>query len=338
MGISKEQLLNALGISKGYNDAKLSESERRINVLVQTLYDVIANGGDNEINVVDKASGLQDTPVGHVMAYMGNAAPAHYLICDGRELNIMDYPILSQHFLAEFGRVNHFGGDGETTFAVPDLRGEFLRGTGTASRKRGSGAAVGVHQDPTYYPNTFSDANNITVRGKSINFDHEVTNNGGVYKYTGATTISNRTTQGYAPRVTNTAVLYCIKYEPTYYLKTEPSAGWYSNDEICTGRWTSGQPLYRRVFHFTSSTRTYEIPVPELDGITVTDIRAAIEATSSSGRWTVCNNQNNSTSVDMCIWYSNDDNKVKVSCGDSAYLPFSASVVLEYIKPGGTVL
>ena len=39
-------------------------------------------------------------------------------------------------------------GDGVTTFKVPNLLGEFLRGTGTNSyTNQGSGANVGVHQD-----------------------------------------------------------------------------------------------------------------------------------------------------------------------------------------------
>ena len=73
------------------------------------------------LEYANSESGIEDTPVGHIITYMGNNAPKHYLICDGGEYNIIDYPYLVQHFTDEFGSVNYFGGDGTTTFAVPDL-------------------------------------------------------------------------------------------------------------------------------------------------------------------------------------------------------------------------
>ena len=73
------------------------------------------------LEYVNSESGIEDTPVGNIITYMGNNAPKHYLICDGGEYNIVDYPYLAQHFTDEFGSVNYFGGDGTTTFAVPDL-------------------------------------------------------------------------------------------------------------------------------------------------------------------------------------------------------------------------
>ena len=73
------------------------------------------------LEYANSESGIEDTPVGHIIHYMGNNAPKHYLICDGGEYNIIDYPYLVQHFTDEFGSVNYFGGDGITTFAVPDL-------------------------------------------------------------------------------------------------------------------------------------------------------------------------------------------------------------------------
>ena len=87
---------------------------------------------------------------------MGTVAPTNYLICDGAEYAISDYPELAQHFLEQFETVNVFGGDGETTFAVPDLRGEFLRGSGRGSRNTGTGAKTGVHQDGTKFPNIYT--------------------------------------------------------------------------------------------------------------------------------------------------------------------------------------
>lgn len=84
-------------------------------------------------------------PIGHILAYMGTTAPNNYLICDGIELTIADYPELSQHIQEQFELVNFFCGDGTEPFAVPDLRGEFLRGAGVAAIDNGTRAAVGAH-------------------------------------------------------------------------------------------------------------------------------------------------------------------------------------------------
>ena len=93
-------------------------------------------------------SSMDASPIGVVSAYMGTTAPGNYLLCDGTTYNITEYQELADHIKNNFGSYNFFGGDGEATFAVPDLRGEFLRGTGTNSHTgQGNGANVGVHQD-----------------------------------------------------------------------------------------------------------------------------------------------------------------------------------------------
>lgn len=202
---------------------------------------IVAVQGINEDSVlidpveyVNSDSGIEDTPVGHIIPYMGNTAPAHYLVCDGTEYNIADYPYLAQHFQDEFGSVNYFGGDGTTTFAVPDLRGEFLRGSGTATRGTGEGKAVGGHQDPTYIPRIIGDRDRFEYvaastsndgKGDPKNVDSryssDTTSN---YMLSETSTVWQTYTDGsqathFALRPTNTSVLYCIKYEPTYFMK-----------------------------------------------------------------------------------------------------------------------
>lgn len=72
------------------------------------------------VNYVDSTKGIEDTPVGEVIRTLGDGTPKHYLFCDGSEYNIVDYPHLAQYFKDTFGAINVFGGDGITTFAVPD--------------------------------------------------------------------------------------------------------------------------------------------------------------------------------------------------------------------------
>lgn len=170
------------------------------------------------IKYLDNSEGLQDTPVGNIISYMGNNVPRHYLACDGTIYNIGDYPALEAHFVEEFGSVNYFGGNGTTTWAVPDLQGEFLRGTGTNSHaNQGNGANVGVHQDATIHNMvTIGDSNTHIYALDHINTndDSSVARASGQARlYSGGT--SSASGSNYTSRPTNTSVKYCIKYEST---------------------------------------------------------------------------------------------------------------------------
>lgn len=107
----------------------------------------------------------QEMPVGSLIQTMSNSAPKHYLICDGSEYAIGTYPELEAHFLKEFGSVTHFGtGTAANTYKVPDLRGEFLRMTGTNSHtNQGNGAAVGAHQNATQIPGGWIGDNHLEL-------------------------------------------------------------------------------------------------------------------------------------------------------------------------------
>lgn len=70
---------------------------------------------------IDTESGLNDTPIGSIITYLGTRAPKHYLLCDGSEYNIQEYGELANQIKDEFGSYNYFGGDGLNTFAVPDI-------------------------------------------------------------------------------------------------------------------------------------------------------------------------------------------------------------------------
>lgn len=201
-----------------------------------------------------------DSPLGTIIAYMGITPPDGFLACDGSTYNIADYTALATHIMNEFGSYNYFGGDGTTTFAVPDLRGEFLRGTGTnAHSGQGNGANVGTHQDATEHPEVYAWSDNqigVSVRNHTTN----VTNNGpqkeetrpvaragGVY--VSATPFTGTGTASYTSRPTNTSVLYCIKY--TAGVNTQ-----YSTTEQVIGTWIDGSPLYQTIIQNTIPTIT----------------------------------------------------------------------------------
>lgn len=61
--------------------------------------------------------------LGQVIAYAGSAVPPGWALADGSLLNIAGYPDL-------FDLLGHlYGGNGTTTFGLPDLRGKMLVGT-----------------------------------------------------------------------------------------------------------------------------------------------------------------------------------------------------------------
>ena len=170
----------------------------------------------------------ESSPVGEIIAFMGEICPKHYVACDGTEYPIGTYPLLEKFFVTQFGSVDYFGGDGEATFAVPDLRGEFLRGTGENSHEnQGNGEKVGVHQHATEVPN------HQNYQNKTIGVDvgpagwnaadtadkSTVVPGTRWYKDIGiqlTSSASPGSTNYLTTRPTNTSVLYCIKYEPTY--------------------------------------------------------------------------------------------------------------------------
>lgn len=192
------------------------------------------------------------TPIGTVISVMGTTAPLNYLACDGTVYNISDYPELAAYFNAQFGTSNHFGGNGTTTFAVPDLRGEFLRGTGTNSHaNQGSGAAVGVHQDGTEHLRIYAYKNN-TIGTFAFNSNgHSQESNVDSYVSKGesqdkSTNLNfNETTSfgTYTSRPTNTSVLYCIASKNIFM----DAGSNYSTEEQVVGTWIDGRPIYQKV-------------------------------------------------------------------------------------------
>lgn len=199
------------------------------------------------VEYINTAQGIEDTPVGHILSFMGKTAPKHYLSCDGAEYNIVDYPYLAQYIKDQFGTFNFFGGDGTTTFRVPDLRNEFLRGYhGTKSEQLSRD--IGMHQNATIIPGWYNngygtgiavglsssdiDKTNNTVN-RAEETDHDEMGNYGYLQFTGKIETAATPIRSFTARPGNTTVLYCIKYEPTYFMNivglVEESTLWEGN-------------------------------------------------------------------------------------------------------------
>lgn len=286
MGLTLEQMSNVQEIAKQFIKESDLKTEQRVQILIQALYDVIMNKSTNPITLLTENSGkLQDTPVGSILPFIGTIPPEHYLACDGTIYNISDYPVLANLFLTQFESYNYFGGDGEVTFAVPDLRNEFIRGFHMNKEQKLSGA-IGKHQDPTQYLTMFSGNSNElwydSVEGGTsrpiapdISYQKAESTRSSItptkkMDETYEHTVLNK--QHYtSPRPTNVAVLFCIKCEPTYYINVEPSFQHYENTvnkDVVIGTYGS-KKLYRRLLYqsqtITSGVGDYKIYVGDLD-------------------------------------------------------------------------
>lgn len=70
---------------------------------------------------------MDDAFIGSIVLFAGNFAPVGWAFCNGQTLQINQY----QALYSLLGIT--YGGDGRTTFALPDLRGRVPAGTGTVT-------------------------------------------------------------------------------------------------------------------------------------------------------------------------------------------------------------
>ena len=175
------------------------------------FYNVNSENG----NLIPVAGGTlyADTPIGTIIS--SGAAwdnpPAGYLFCGGQAISRVAYAALFAVIGTTFG-----AGDGSTTFNVPELRGEFLRGAGTNQHTgQGNGGPPGYHQDGTYINRTATVDNALAVFqqterfGDEKNWDKETQGTG--YKATEAIYTESSQTVGGTVRPTNTSVNFFIK-------------------------------------------------------------------------------------------------------------------------------
>ena len=270
-----------------------------------------------------------DTPVGEIIAFMGNAAPPNYLICDGAEYNISDYPHLANHIRDSFGTVDFFGGDGQDTFSVPDLRGEFLRGSGK------DGEYVGGHQNGStviggYFGSaggTIFVAENMFSKNAENETDNYKANTGRSYYHepTGNVAQSYGETIGSGvSRPTNTSVLYCIKCKPS------ESGHTYSYEERRVGTWIDGKPLYEKTVNFGAlpNATTKEVP----HGIENADVIWIHDGFSqtSTGEFAQLNAMG-TNSLSQVIIFMVDRTKI-ISITGTNRLGYKSYVTLRYTK------
>jgi microcystin-dependent protein len=140
--------------------------------------------------------GASPTPVGAIFTFGMVTPPTGYLECNGTAISRTTYATL----FTAIGVV-HGTGDGTTTFNLPDLRGQFIRGF-----DNGRGVDTGRSFGSTQTDDLKSHTHPISVMTGSVQYS-----NGGTAfpALNGSSTTGS--TGGTETRPRNTALIFCIK-------------------------------------------------------------------------------------------------------------------------------
>ena len=162
---------------------------------------LITTPADGTVTTAKLASGV-GLPPGMIAPFGMSSAPTGWLECDGSAISRTTYATL---FTAV--GTTHGVGDGSTTFNLPDLRGEFIRGwdngKGTDSgRSFASSQAeeVGTHNHTYLIKDGSSGTGNIAGFPEST-----------LQYWSNATSGTTQNNSGSENRPRNIALMYCIK-------------------------------------------------------------------------------------------------------------------------------
>ena len=157
--LAKERLPTSIDASITGNAATASKILSAITLSLSggASGSVLIDGSTNvTLNVTIPSDSAE---VGKVAAFSRTSAPNGYLKCNGAEISRTTYAALFSVIGTTYG-----AGDGSTTFNVPDLRGEFIRGWDDA-RGVDSGRVLGSWQDGQ----NLWHGHGITINGYSHN-------------------------------------------------------------------------------------------------------------------------------------------------------------------------
>jgi phage-related tail fiber protein len=120
----------------------------------------IANGGTGATSASAARTALGITnadpvPAGAVVAMATSTVPSGWLSCEGQDVSRTTYAALFSAISTTFG-----AGNGSTTFNLPDLRGEFVRGWDNG-RGVDAARAFGSAQDDEFEAHTHTETRTI---------------------------------------------------------------------------------------------------------------------------------------------------------------------------------
>lgn len=167
------------------------------------IYDGPSYGQWSEFAREATLQALNTELIGSVSAFGKNTPPTNWLKCNGAAVSRTSYDLLFDKIGTTFG-----AGNGSTTFNLPDLRGEFIRGWDDG-RGVDSGRAFGSTQADDFESHTHAFAGN----GVWIDNPGTWIANGGGSNINLTQLAATAATGGTETRPRNVAMLYCIKFK-----------------------------------------------------------------------------------------------------------------------------
>ena len=139
-------------------------------------------------------------PAGAVMPFAMNSAPSGWLAADGTAVSRSTYAAL-------FAAISttHGAGDGSTTFNLPDLRGIFVRGSGSQT-------ISGTTYNKAFALKETDELKSHTHTYGGNSFTSSAPGGTGFTQWYGPITQDTSATGGTETRPANIALLYCIKF------------------------------------------------------------------------------------------------------------------------------
>ena len=151
---------------KVVSGAEIDNEFNAIGSAVTSKADKVNGATTDNLAALDSNGNLKDSgesassvgsPTGSVISFAGSSAPSGWLLCSGQNENRATYANLFNVIGETFG-----AGDGSTTFGIPDLRGEFVRGWDNG-RGVDSGRNFGSSQQDEFkeHSHSYSEPNNL---------------------------------------------------------------------------------------------------------------------------------------------------------------------------------
>jgi microcystin-dependent protein len=178
---------------------------------------------DGAVTQAKLNSSVTLVPTGAIMPFAMNTAPSGWLAANGSAVSRTTYAALFAAIGTTYG-----AGDGSTTFTLPDLRGYFVRGSGTNSdgvaagtfgAKQADGLISHTHSgttgnDSPDHTHTYSGngSSGVGLGGGGHTFTTTYTSSGASARHQHGFTTSSQSPAGETEtRPRNIAMLYCIK-------------------------------------------------------------------------------------------------------------------------------
>lgn len=182
--------------------AKLTKMEDGITAAQSTADQAqsTASSAAGSLNTVNKAyEAIVDAivPIGAVLPFYGSRPPKNWLLCYGQEVSRTEYKALFDVIGTSAG-----GGNGSTTFNIPDLKGKVIYGQGSTDALV-TGSTVGethhtltVNEMPSHGHDIVDSNNqNSNWRAGKANTDigwNDASGNGYTYAMSTGTTVADR--------------------------------------------------------------------------------------------------------------------------------------------------